>query len=78
MVTRTDKGKNNDTMNIALKIIGPLHGPMHFYFSYKRIHFQFLWFVKSLELFWLDNFHKNFLFPYFYENYNKCGHGHLP
>ena len=76
IVTRTDMGKNNDTMNIELKIIGPCVAPCIFISIISECIFKFLWFVKSLELFWLVTSIK-FSFPIFLRNYNKCGHGHL-
>ena len=51
-------------MNKALKIIGPSEVPCIFISIISEYIFKFLWFVKSLEWFWLVTYTKNF-FPFF-------------
>ena len=63
-------------MNMALKIIGPCVAPCIFYFKYKRMHFQIFTVCEIFGMIRVSNFHKIF-FTCFWENYNKCGHGHF-
>ena len=60
IVTQTGMGKNNDTMKIALKIIGPCVTPA-FYFNFKQMHFQIFMVCEIPGIVLVYNFHKNFL-----------------